>query len=65
MEVRSNIPLLEEILAEYKNVIGEDFRPYKNHVYRVVNFCLQLKQNIDKDQVSGTVMNQTRQAKGG
>ncbi|MCD4719912.1 MAG: HD domain-containing protein [Desulfobacula sp.] len=50
MEIRSNIPLLEEILAEYKDVIGEDFRSYKNHVYRVVNFCLRLKQDTDNEQ---------------
>lgn len=49
MEIRSNIPLLEEILAEYKNVIGEDFIPYKNHVYRVVNFCMALHHNKEEE----------------
>jgi len=48
--MKSNIPLLEEILAEYKDVVGEDFQPYKNHVYRVVNFCFQLKQDVDAEQ---------------
>jgi small-conductance mechanosensitive channel len=48
--MKSNIPLLEEILAKYKDVVGEDFQPYKNHVYRIVNFCFQLKQDVDAEQ---------------
>jgi len=50
MKIRSNIFLLEKILAEYKDVVGDDFKPYKYHVYRVVNFCFQLKQDIDDEQ---------------
>jgi hypothetical protein len=30
---------LEGILAERAEVIGSQFEPYKNHVYRVLNFC--------------------------
>ena len=50
MKIDSNIPLLEEILADYKDVIGGDFQSYKNHVYRVVNFCFLLKPDIDDEQ---------------
>jgi hypothetical protein len=37
--VEKNIPLLEEILGEWKAAIGVDFAGYRNHVYRMVNFC--------------------------
>jgi hypothetical protein len=39
MAIEKNIPLLEEILGEWKSEIGSDFQGYKNHVYRMVNFC--------------------------
>ncbi len=37
--IEENIPLLEEILGEWKAEIGDDFAGYRNHVYRMVNFC--------------------------
>jgi len=37
--IRRNLPLLETILNERAEVIGSQFQPYKNHVYRVLNFC--------------------------
>ncbi|MDH5572053.1 MAG: hypothetical protein OEY89_09825 [Gammaproteobacteria bacterium] len=43
MIIESNIDLLEEILGEWELTIGKDFEGYKNHVYRMVNFCLALK----------------------
>jgi hypothetical protein len=39
MQIHKNIPLLESILNERAEVIGAQFEPYKNHVYRVLNFC--------------------------
>ncbi|HIE02259.1 MAG TPA: HD domain-containing protein [Thiotrichaceae bacterium] len=54
--MKSHIPLLEEILAEYKDVVGDDFQPYKNHVYRVVNFCFQLKQDVDDEQAERIII---------
>ncbi|HQU84530.1 MAG TPA: hypothetical protein PKY59_15435 [Pyrinomonadaceae bacterium] len=39
-KIEQNIPLVEEILEEWKLVIGKDFSGYKNHVYRMINFCL-------------------------
>jgi len=50
MKVRSSIPLVEEILAEYRNIIGEDLTAYKHHVYRVIHFCLHLKPDSDEEQ---------------
>ena len=42
MKTDAEIPLLEEILAEWKQVIGADYQAYRNHVYRVVHFCTWL-----------------------
>lgn len=50
MKILSRIPLLEEILAKYQQTIGDDFIPYRNHVCRVVNFCFQLKKDMDDEQ---------------
>lgn len=37
--IEENLPLLEEILGRWKNEIGNDYTGYKNHVYRMINFC--------------------------
>ena len=50
MKILNHIPLLEEILATYQPAFGDDFVPYKNHVYRMVNFCFQLKKDMDDEQ---------------
>lgn len=39
MAVELCIPLLEKILGEWKNEVGDDYAGYRNHVYRMVNFC--------------------------
>lgn len=43
MQVENRIPLLEEILAQWRDELGADFAGYKNHVYRMVNFCFALR----------------------
>lgn len=42
MKVEEQIALAEEILGEWKDKIGNDFEGYKNHVYRMINFCFAL-----------------------
>jgi len=49
MQIEQEIPLLEELLAEWKGLIGEEYRGYRNHVYRVVHFCFLL-QECDAEQ---------------
>lgn len=39
MKIEKQIPLVEEILGAWKTEIGRDYTGYKNHVYRMVNFC--------------------------
>jgi hypothetical protein len=42
VKIEARIPLLESIFDERKTEIGNDFPGYKNHVYRMINFCLAL-----------------------
>lgn len=50
MEFKEHIPLLEDILTEYRSDIGDDFHAYKNHLYRIINFCFLLKHDIEDEQ---------------
>ena len=43
MIVEERILLLEEILTESKETIGNEYAGYRNHVYRMIHFCLSLK----------------------
>lgn len=42
MLLQQDFPLLDEILDEWRPVIGKDFPGYRNHVCRMLNFCLAL-----------------------
>jgi hypothetical protein len=37
--IEERIPLIEDILGRWQSEIGKDFAGYKNHVYRMINFC--------------------------
>jgi len=43
MTIEDRIAEVEEILGARKTEIGRDYVGYKNHVYRMVNFCLALR----------------------
>lgn len=47
--IRDQIKLLDEILDDYRDVIGAGFLGYRNHVYRMVNFCLALDEMSDEE----------------
>jgi hypothetical protein len=49
MTLEKHIPLLEDILDPWQQALGKDFLGYKNHVYRVVHFCLALHANDDQE----------------
>lgn len=44
MNIEEHIPQLEEIFSEWKDTLGSEYQGYKNHVYRMVHFCLALKE---------------------
>jgi hypothetical protein len=49
MKLEDDIPSLESILNEWREAIGNQYEPYKNHVYRVLNFCFALHQCSEED----------------
>lgn len=38
----AEIPILDEVLNAHATVLADDFAAYRNHTYRVVNFCVAL-----------------------
>jgi hypothetical protein len=43
--VLTTVPLLDELLQHHASALGDDFTAYRNHTYRVVNFCAALSTN--------------------
>lgn len=54
MTIEIDIPLVEDIIGQHKHHMGDQFLPYKNHVYRVLNFCFlfHAPSAQEKDQLS-------------
>ena len=50
MKIETRIPVLEEILDERKTEIGGDFAGYKNHVYRMINFCFAQAADFSREE---------------
>lgn len=42
-------PIIEALFASYKDVIGNDFEKYRNHVYRIFNYSLFLSNSADEE----------------
>lgn len=42
MRIEEHSTLAEEILTQWQSKIGKDYNGYKNHVYRMLNFCFAL-----------------------
>lgn len=42
MNIQTSDPLIEAILEDWRDRIGDAFAGYSGHVYRVFNFCLAL-----------------------
>lgn len=40
--IEPNIDRLEELLRPWRPVVGSAFKGYRNHVYRMVHFCVRL-----------------------
>lgn len=43
MSLKANVPYIDSILSPWKPVIADDYESYRNHVIRMSNFCLLLK----------------------
>ena len=44
MKIEADIPLLEDIFSNWRTTIGSEYPGYRNHVYRMIHFCLALKE---------------------
>lgn len=42
MQIEQDIPRVDEILAAHEEDVGEVLPAYRNHVYRMLNFCFAL-----------------------
>lgn len=49
MKVIQCFELVDNILEDYENVIGKDLLPYKNYVYRMINFVVALAKITMRD----------------
>ncbi len=49
MVIEERILLLDEILDNWKDDIGNDYAGYRNHVYRMINFCFALHDCTDEE----------------
>lgn len=49
MIIQRNLPLVEEILSGFSEVIGPDLPGYRNHVYRVINLCFSICDLAEED----------------
>ena len=47
--IEHEIPLLEEILGQWKERIGSDYQGYRNHVYRMLHFCFYLSEPSEEE----------------
>lgn len=56
MKDREDIPLLENILTPYKDKLSKDYRAYRYHLYRIINFCLLLESKLNPEQVEKIVI---------
>ena len=42
MSIETGNPLIEAILSDWQERIGEDYAGYRGHVYRMNNYCLAI-----------------------
>lgn len=50
--VVARLPLLDDILEQHAQHLGADFVAYRNHAYRVANFCTALAPASSQDAIS-------------
>lgn len=47
--IEKNIPQIDAILGDHKTSLGEYYAGYRNHVYRMVNFCFAQRELSETD----------------
>lgn len=56
MDISESIPLLDEILSEWRTLLGEDYQGYRNHCTRMLQCCFALEPSCtDEDRKKLTI----------
>ena len=55
MAVEEHIALVEELLGQWSTTIGSDYTGYRNHVYRMINFCFALRDCDEQEREKITI----------
>lgn len=50
MQVQLHYPVVDEILGDFKNIIGTDYDGYRNHIYRTLNYCDFMLEDISNEE---------------
>lgn len=51
MAIVKSIPVLDQLLEARTDLFGADLVPYRNHNYRVANFCIELAGGVSDEQL--------------
>ncbi len=43
MRIELSLPLVDEILEDWRSLIGDEYMAYRNHIYRMLHFCFALQ----------------------
>lgn len=49
MEIEIKNEFLEELFSPWKEQIGKDYLGYRNHVYRMIHFCFELRECTEEE----------------
>jgi len=52
MQISSEIPLLENIFSQWKELIADDYLGYRNHCYRLIHCCFALHDCTEEDKLN-------------
>ena len=57
IQIVTERPRIEELFSPYREVIGDDFLGYRNHVYRTVTYAMHfLEQNVQVEKAVETAL---------
>ncbi len=49
VDIQTQHPLIESILSDWKDRIGDDYAGYRGHVYQMFNYCLALHPTSEEE----------------
>ena len=48
----TRIPTIDDVLSDHAPALGDDFVPYRNHVYRIVNLCVAIAGHSELEKIA-------------